>query len=468
LLPSHPSRYAHSDAHLVAAWDGVDGIEPPAADNAVGFDVRQLTALLEAPLAYAERVPAKPVWHCSVRSAPTDRMMTDAEWADVARDVVASVGLAADEKRSGVRWAAVRHAPDHIHIVATLAREDGTPARLDFDKKALRSACMRIGERYGLRATAPADGTAVLGPSRAEIEKARRSGRNESVRETLRRHVRTAAAGALTEADFWPRLAAEGVLVRHRMSERNHGEITGYSVALLSGHPDQQPAARTSDGGPLFFSGGKLAPELSLPRLRVRWAGEDAALGELAVGAAERRRLWRNAIDSVADAERHVRSHTAAGTRDLAADVAAGAMDVLASAAKVVDPGGDGPVHRAARHYERATRERRGRQTVVTSRGDRLRLAAVMIAGLGRARAFEAHEAVVLVRTLLRLVDAIQALRVAQHRAHEAAAALRARDQLLIAAHGYPADRYRACAAPIIERQQRAGRRGDRQAGRAT
>src|SRR6185437_15524402 len=133
-----PTRFEtspHSDAHLVAAWDGVDGIEPPAADNAVGFDVRQLAALLEAPLAYAERVPAKPVWHCSVRAAPTDRMLSDAEWADIARDVVASVGLGADEQRSGVRWAAVRHATDHIHIVATLIREDGTPARLDFDKK---------------------------------------------------------------------------------------------------------------------------------------------------------------------------------------------------------------------------------------------------------------------------------------------------------------------------------------------
>jgi hypothetical protein len=112
--------------------------------------------LLEAPLAYAERVPAKPVWHCSVRTAPTDRLLSDAEWADIARDVVSSVGLGVDGKRPGVRWTAVRHAPDHIHIVATLVREDGTPARLDFDKKALRSACTRIEERYGLRATARA------------------------------------------------------------------------------------------------------------------------------------------------------------------------------------------------------------------------------------------------------------------------------------------------------------------------
>jgi hypothetical protein len=460
-----PTRFEaspHSAAHLVAAWDGIDGIEPPAADNAVGFDVRQLTALLEAPLAYAERVPAKPVWHCSVRAAPTDRLLSDAEWADIARDVVASVGLGADEHRSGVRWAAVRHAPDHVHIVATLVREDGTPARLDFDKKALRSACMRIEERYGLRATAPADGTAVLGPSRAEVEKARRSGRSESVRETLRRHVRTAAAGALTEADFWRRLAAEGVLVRRRMSERNPGEITGYSVALVSGRSAELAAARTSGGDPLFFSGGKLAPELSLPKLRARWGREILPLGEPTVSAAERRYLWRNAVQSVADAERHVRNHTATGTRDLAADAAAGTMDVLASAAKVVEPGGAGALHRAARHYERVAREPRGRRAAVTSHGERLRLAAVMIGGLGGTHGYEARAAAVLVRSLTRLIDAIHDLRVAQLRGHQAGAALRAREQLRVAVGGYPADRHRAGASPIIERQQRAGRRGDR------
>jgi hypothetical protein len=463
-----PTRFetsSHTDAHMVAAWDGVDGIEPPVARNAVGFDVRQLTALLDAPLMYAERVPTKPVWHCSVRAAPTDRWLSDAEWADIARDIVASVGLSADQRRAGVRWTAVRHAPDHIHIVATLVREDGTPARLDFDKKALRSACMRSEERYGLRATAPADGTAVLGPSRAEIEKARRSGRSESVRETLRRHVRTAAAGALTESDFWRRLAAEGVLVRHRMSERNPGEITGYSVALASGPADHLSAARTSAGDPLFFSGGKLAPELSLPKLRARWCDETAPLGELTVGAAERQRLWRNAIESVTVAERHVRDHTANGTRDQAADVAAATLDVIASAAGVLEHGRVGPLHRTGRQYERAAREPRGRLATMTSHGARLRLAAVMIGGLGSAGAHEARQAAVLIQQMMRLIDAVGDLRSAQQRGEQAAAAVRARNALQ-ATPVCLSDGYKAATISAIERQQRAGRRaGEHGAG---
>jgi hypothetical protein len=461
-----PTRFEtspHTDAHLVAAWDGVDGIEPPVADNAVGFDVRQLAALLEAPLVYAERVPTKPVWHCSARAAPTDRWLSDSEWADIACDIIGSVGLGADERRSGVRWTAVRHASDHIHIVATLVREDGKPARLDFDKKVVRSACMRIEERYGLRATAPADGTAVLGPSRAEIEKARRSGRSESVRETLRRQVRTAAAGALTESDFWRRLAAEGVLVRHRMSERNPGEITGYSVALASGPTEQLPAALTSAGDPLFYSGGKLAPELSLPNLRARWCDDTTPLGELTAGATERHGLWRSAIESVAVAERHVRNHTAAGTDDEAADVAAATMDVIVSAANVLEHGQAGSLHRAARQYERAARAPRGRRAAMTSHGARLRLAAVMIGGLGSAGAPEARQAAVLIRHLMRLIEAMGDLRSAQQRGEQAAAAVRARDALQ-AKPGYRADRYKAETIPAIERQQRAGSRAGQHA----
>jgi hypothetical protein len=459
-----PTRFEtspHADAHLVAAWDGIDGIEPPVAHNAVGVDVRHLAALLEAPLMYAERVPSKPVWHCSVRAAPTDRWLSDAEWADIARDVVASVGLGADDRRAGVRWTAVRHAPDHIHIVATLVREDGTPARLDFDKKALRSACIRIEERYGLCATAPADGTAVVSPTRAEIEKARRSGRSESVRQTLRRHVRTAAAGALTESDFWRRLSAERVLLRHRMSERNPGEITGYSVALASGPSDQLSAARTSAGDPLFFSGGKLAPELSLPKLRARWCDETALLGELAVGVAERRRLWRSAIESVTVAEQHVRNHAAAGTHDQAADAAAATMDVIASAANVLERGEAGPLRRAVRQYERAVREPCGRRADITPYGERLRLAAVMIGGAGAA---ETRQAAVLVYHLTHLIDAVGDLRSAQQRREQAGAAIRARDELT-AARGCPSDIHRAVVLRANEQQQAGRRDGQRASG---
>ena len=44
------------------------------------------------------------------------------------------IGLARCDEDTGVRWIAVRHAEDHVHIVATLARQDGRRPRLQNDR----------------------------------------------------------------------------------------------------------------------------------------------------------------------------------------------------------------------------------------------------------------------------------------------------------------------------------------------
>ena len=67
------------------------------------------------------------------------------------------------------------------------------------------------------------------------------------------------------------------------MSERNPGEITGYSVALVSGSADQLAAARTSGGAPLFFSGAFLACGIALARRPERRA-QGAAMAGVALG----------------------------------------------------------------------------------------------------------------------------------------------------------------------------------------
>jgi hypothetical protein len=50
-------------------------------------------------------------------------------------------GLAPEGDDLGVRWVAVRHAADHIHIVATLARQDGTRPKVWNDFYRVREAC---------------------------------------------------------------------------------------------------------------------------------------------------------------------------------------------------------------------------------------------------------------------------------------------------------------------------------------
>jgi len=54
------------------------------------------------------------------------------------------------------------------------------------------------------------------------------------------------------------------VLVRLRHSVTTPGEVTGYSVGL--------PQHTARNGGVIWYGGGKLAPDLTLPKLRTRWA----------------------------------------------------------------------------------------------------------------------------------------------------------------------------------------------------
>ena len=153
-----------------------------------------------------------------------------------------------------------------------LARQDRRRVRLSYERRNVRAACLAAEERYGLESTAPADRTAPRRPSRAETAKTARRGLEEPPRVTLRRHVTTAAAGAGSEQEFFALLGRAGVLVRQRFSAKNPGQITGYAVAL--------PGDTAKDGGPVWYGGGKLAPDLTWPKLRQRWSGPGTAPGD--------------------------------------------------------------------------------------------------------------------------------------------------------------------------------------------
>jgi len=287
----------HTDPHLVAGFDDPAELEPPRkADGSRDF--RRLAGLLAQPLA-ALYGPGydKPVWHCAVRAAPGDRILSDAEWGEVAAEIMDRTGLAPRGDDAGVRWVAVRHADDHVHIVATLARQDGARPRIWNDFYRVREACLDVEERFGLRITPPADRTAAKRPTRAETEQATRRGWAEPPRVALRRQVCTAAAGARTEAEFFTALTEAGVLVRRRYSTLRPGEVTGYAVGL--------PRHTARGGGTVWYGGAKLAADLTLPKLRRRWAGTpaDHRLGH-GLSAPAARAVLRNAVAGAAERAR--------------------------------------------------------------------------------------------------------------------------------------------------------------------
>ncbi|MFD7070627.1 relaxase/mobilization nuclease domain-containing protein [Streptomyces sp. NPDC059913] len=256
-------REEHTDAHLVGSWDGF--APDPGRDTSPDPDPKvtlaRLTAALDLRVKQAgDRAPAQHVWHCSVRTAPGDRLLSDEEWNTVAQRIVHATGIAPDGDPDGCRWIAVRHAEDHIHIVATLVRGDLRNPRLNYDFNKAQATCRRVEKELGLRRLNAGDGTAAKNPTSAERFKAERTGRPETSRETLREAVRQAVAGADDEPEFFTRLREAGlrVKVRHAPS----GDALGYNVAL--------PGDRNRHGEPVWYPGSKLAPDLSLPKIRRR------------------------------------------------------------------------------------------------------------------------------------------------------------------------------------------------------
>ncbi|WP_433919859.1 relaxase/mobilization nuclease domain-containing protein [Streptomyces canus] len=261
----------HIDPHLVAAWDRL--APDPGRDPEATYG--DLQRLLDQPvIALPESVrPAEHVWHLSVRAAPEDPILTDEQWADIARRMVAATGIAPEGDDAACRWAAVRHADDHIHIIATVVRHDGRQARIRKDGARSQAEARKIEVDYGLRRLNTGDGTAAKRPASAERHKANRQGKERTPREELRETVRRAAAGVASEQEFFDRLAVAGLLVRQRVAPS--GDLLGYKVAL--------PDDRNEDQEPIYYSGSTLAPDLSLPRIRERLAGNVSGPGPEAV-----------------------------------------------------------------------------------------------------------------------------------------------------------------------------------------
>jgi hypothetical protein len=423
-----PGRHQeHTDPHIVAGWRHPAELEPPLQADSTR-DFRRLLGLLNQPhAALGRRGYARPVWHCSVRAAPEDRMLSDDEWAQIAHDVMHRTGLSRHgEDDDAVRWVAVRHGPDHVHIVAMLARQDRAKPSVHNDRYRVREACLAAERRYGLRPTAPADRTAPRSPSRGENEKAVRRGLAEAPRLTLRRHVTTAAAAASSEAEFFARLEAAGVLARKRYSVISPGQVTGYAVAL--------PRDTGPDGGPVWYGGGKLAADLTWPRLAQRWAGPGGPTGGGPVTAADRDAVWEHTAQMADQAAAQIRA--LAGTSPAAAaDVAWAASDTLHVAAAAL---GSPVLRQAADSFDRAARASYGRIPAPSPAGNRLRQAARLISAYACLTGDPTMTWLVLIARLAALAEAVAELRETQQRAAQAAAARTAARQLHAAARPAP------------------------------
>ncbi|MFI9269896.1 hypothetical protein ACIGXM_04150 [Kitasatospora sp. NPDC052896] len=408
----------HTDPHIVASWDGF-APDPGRDPNAI---LTQLRDALDLHVVRYGRPIAKHVYHRPVRADPTDRILSDEEWGAIARRIVAAAGIAPDGDPDGCRWIAVRHAGDHIHILATTVRADLTQARLRQDQYRVEGELTKIEREYGLvdlsetrtheyRQAMPKRAT---GP---ELRKTQRLGREEPARETLRTAVRRALAGAASEQEFLTRLTDQGI--RFGVRRAPSGDVTGYKFAL--------PGDRSSTGGPVWFSGSKLTSDLTQPQIKKR----------LAVGTDEPRypdldrRTWPAAG-----------RHQASTTVDQAMPFFADELDA-ADAAAVINGGIEildaltttSPVlsrkeiNQAARALER-TGIANTRAAQADLRAMRSAARAILHGGPAIGRGEDGTAAATLLSSLVLLAVLIAKWQTAQGRQHQATAAHTAADHL--------------------------------------
>ncbi|MFG2836475.1 relaxase/mobilization nuclease domain-containing protein [Streptomyces zaomyceticus] len=439
----------HTDPHLVASWD--HNAPDPGRDATA--TLQQLQQLLDQPVENIDQAqrPKKHVWHLSVRNGAEDRILTDEEWGDIARRMVAAAGIDDPETGAGCRWAAVRHADDHIHIVATLVREDGYKPDLDNDAARVQAQARALEVELGLRRLNKGDGTAAKRPTSAERHKAARQGRERTAREELRETVRRAVAGARSEDEFFDRIAGAGLLIRKRTAPS--GDLLGYKVAL--------PDDRNRDGEPVFYPGARLAPDLSLPRIRERWSGnaqdapvprpEDAARTGPSTPAAARRQTASAAWQAMLVIEH--------GDDAVAAAHIAAAGEILDALAKTSAAHTRRELRDAATAFERASRSH---VRAVRGHDRALRQAArdLVHGGPALGRGEDGASTAMAIDMLVFLITAAAHWHAKKGHAQQAAAAARAAEHLRsayqeAAAHplGVLYQRGRRLNRPLLQRQ---------------
>ena len=195
-----------------------------------------------------------PVWHMSVRCAPGDRALSDAEWRHAAQMM--------GERWGGPEppWVWAPQGEPHGPVAFTGVGGQGTIWHARNDRRAAQEARQVVERDFGLK-QAPVRRESSRSLTSGEQARASRTG-VEPPRHDLARRVRAAADAAkgLGRETFEEVLAAQGVTFRANVAST--GRVSGYSFALAE-HVD-------AAGERVWWKGSQLDKGLSWKALDAR------------------------------------------------------------------------------------------------------------------------------------------------------------------------------------------------------
>lgn len=244
----------------------------------------------------------------------------------------------------------------------------------------------------------------------------------------------SAVLAGVAQPSRWPAVSLSGG-AGCRRSRRVSRRCCGAQADRVRGC-----AAREAGRDTVFYGGGKLAADLSLPKLQ------------------DRAQLWRQATEAAARAAEQVRQHAGSSQVEQmtsAGDAAAAAAaEVLSAASRLIEGEAGGPLTQAARDYDRASREVRGRLPEPTVAGAMLRTATLQLARGGKSGRNEGAQIALLVAQIGSLSLSVSLLRQAQGGAAQTAAARRAATSVADSAEHWAGE-----ARGLVD-EQTSGRRG--------
>lgn len=403
----------HTDPHLVAgsapimAWHNDDQLNRDAALS-IAHQLDQAKDVLGTV------VKGGHVWHCSLSLRAEEGELTDEKWGEIATEFMDEMGFTEASGKAPVSWVAIRHGHskagnDHIHIAASMVREDGTKWSSHLDYKRAQDTARALEKKHGLEELSPVYAMRGLRPG--EREAAERRGMQEPERRSLARKVRACATAAQDEAEFVRRVRRTGAMIRPRYAAGCDDVVVGYSVA-----------ERTPKGvRPVWFGGGHLAKDLTLPGLRAAWPDSPelagAAVAEWGAAARGRRpvkvgreahepdpKMWEQYSDEVARLREALRS-VPLDDHGTWAQVARETSGAFAAWSTATEPT-PGPLAAAADELSKTAQLRRYpvrpvRSVGPSARGASLVLMAAVMGGKGTAA-----EAIML-RQLLNVAKAV-------------------------------------------------------------
>ncbi len=193
---------------------------------------------------------SRPVYHCSLRLPPGERL-TEEQWAAFSRDYLERMGF------TNTLYVVVRHAEDHVHIIASRVRFDGKTISNHDDRPRSNKVVHELERVYGLSHAIDPERMRDEGVGQSRVSRPQVSRDEVGLAERLgevppklllaARIDEAIARGDGTRAGFDRALAGVGVVAHWNIAST--GRVSGASYELADYQGAMQPIVKGSQIG---------------------------------------------------------------------------------------------------------------------------------------------------------------------------------------------------------------------------